>query len=112
MKVAIVRIRGPIRIDRKTEHALTLLGLNKPNHCALREATPALTGTLKLIQPYVTWGEANDDTIKLFDKNHTLPLHPPRKGYGRKGVKIPFAKSGAYGNRKEKINDLIKRMTN
>ena len=37
-------------------------------------------------------------------------LNPPRKGYGRKGIKIPFSRGGALGDRKEKINDLIKRM--
>ena len=37
-------------------------------------------------------------------------LSPPRGGFGRKGVKTAFGKSGALGNRKEKINDLIMRM--
>ncbi|MFA5142417.1 MAG: uL30 family ribosomal protein [Candidatus Woesearchaeota archaeon] len=37
-------------------------------------------------------------------------LNPPTKGFGRKGVKIPFVSGGALGDRKEKINDLIKRM--
>ncbi len=37
-------------------------------------------------------------------------LSPPRKGYGRKGIKSPFAVGGALGNRGEKINDLIERM--
>jgi large subunit ribosomal protein L30 len=37
-------------------------------------------------------------------------LSPPRKGYGRKGIKKPFSKKGALGNRAEKINDLLKRM--
>lgn len=37
-------------------------------------------------------------------------LNPPKKGYGRKGTKKPFSKSGALGNRGDKINDLLKRM--
>jgi large subunit ribosomal protein L30 len=37
-------------------------------------------------------------------------LCPPRKGYGRKGIKTPFTKGGALGYRGTKINDLIKRM--
>lgn len=43
--------------------------------------------------------------LKLFFK-----LHPPRKGFERKGVKRPFSMGGALGYRKEKINDLIMRM--
>ena len=37
-------------------------------------------------------------------------LNPPIKGFGRKGIKKPFSLGGALGYRKEKINDLIKRM--
>jgi large subunit ribosomal protein L30 len=37
-------------------------------------------------------------------------LSPPRKGFGRKGIKRSFVIGGALGDRKEKINDLIKRM--
>ena len=37
-------------------------------------------------------------------------LDPPRKGFGRKGIKMAFSKGGALGYRAEKINDLVKRM--
>jgi len=37
-------------------------------------------------------------------------LHPPVKGFERKGIKASFNVGGALGYRKEKINDLIKRM--
>ena len=43
--------------------------------------------------------------LKLFFR-----LNPPRKGFEKKGVKKPFSLGGALGYRKEKINDLIKRM--
>jgi hypothetical protein len=37
-------------------------------------------------------------------------LSPAKGGLGRRGIKAAFAKSGALGNRGEKINDLIRRM--
>ncbi|MCH8329067.1 MAG: 50S ribosomal protein L30, partial [Nanoarchaeota archaeon] len=37
-------------------------------------------------------------------------LNSPKKGYGRKGVKISFTKGGALGYRGDKIKDLILRM--
>ena len=37
-------------------------------------------------------------------------LKPPEKGFERKGIKQPFSLGGALGYRKEKINDLIRRM--
>jgi len=43
--------------------------------------------------------------LKLFFK-----LHPPIRGFERKGVKRQFSMGGALGYRKEKINDLIMRM--
>ena len=37
-------------------------------------------------------------------------LMPPSKGFERQGIKKPFSMGGALGYRKEKINDLIKKM--
>ncbi|MBU4501752.1 MAG: 50S ribosomal protein L30 [Nanoarchaeota archaeon] len=37
-------------------------------------------------------------------------LHPPVKGFERKGIKKPFSMGGVIGYRKEKINDLVQRM--
>ncbi len=37
-------------------------------------------------------------------------LMPPSKGFERSGIKRAFAVGGALGYRKDKINDLIKRM--
>lgn len=37
-------------------------------------------------------------------------LNPPRKGFERKGIKHSFTEGGALGYRKERINDLIRRM--
>jgi len=43
--------------------------------------------------------------LKLFFK-----LSPPRKGFERGGIKKPYSMGGVLGYRKDKINDLIKRM--
>lgn len=37
-------------------------------------------------------------------------LKPPEKGFERKGIKQPFSLGGALGYRKDKINDLVRRM--
>lgn len=37
-------------------------------------------------------------------------LSPPSKGFERKGIKTPFSLGGALGDRKDKINDLLKKM--
>ena len=37
-------------------------------------------------------------------------LNPPKKGFERKGIKVPFAQGGVLGYRKDKINNLLMRM--
>jgi len=49
-------------------------------------------------------------TVKQLNLKPVFRLRPPRKGYERKGVKNSFSIGGALGNRREKINELIKRM--
>lgn len=41
---------------------------------------------------------------------HFFRLHPPVKGFEKNGIKKPFSLGGALGYRKDKINDLIRRM--
>lgn len=50
-------------------------------------------------------------SIKLSDVGiKPIRLHPPRKGYGRGGVKLTFKEGGALGYRGEQINELLRRM--
>lgn len=49
-------------------------------------------------------------SLKGFGIQPVFRLHPPRKGYDRKGIKMPFALGGALGNRKEEISGLVLRM--
>ena len=109
MKIAVVRIRGDVRIKQKVRDTLKMLGLNKRNHCAILEDKPNILGMIKTIESQITWGPIDEKTLTAIQKKGCR-LNPPRKGYGRKGVKMPFLLGGAYGNRKEKINDLLMRM--
>ncbi len=113
MKLAIIRIRGEANNTTEVEDTLKMLRLKKKNSCIVRESTPSLLGMLEKVKHLITWGEVSQEVekrLKAKEKNGVAHLAPPRKGFGRKGVKLPFTKSGAYGNRKEKINDLTERM--
>ncbi len=54
--------------------------------------------------------------VKLRDFEETYKLkpffrlHPPIGGFERKGIKMPYAKGGVLGERKEKIKDLLIKM--
>ncbi|MBD3310287.1 hypothetical protein GF351_03650 [Candidatus Woesearchaeota archaeon] len=117
-KIAVVKVRGNINITRDARKTMEMLKLIRPNQCAVIDDTQDNLGMVMKIKDYVTWGEISDDVRKELQKRRqssgkkviSYSLNPPRKGYGRKGVKMPFSKKGALGDRKEKINDLIKRM--
>ena len=138
-KIAVVLVRGMVKLSQPIKDTLKMLNLDRKNHCVVIANNPVNLGMIKKVKDYVTWGEINDETFnELVDKrgvefntrlNDTkkkytyktleingkkyrpfFALNPPRKGFGRKGIKLSFTVGGALGDRKEKINDLIKRM--
>lgn len=120
--IAVVRVRGNIRIAPDIRSTLEKLNVLRANYATLVKNTPSVVGMLKKAKDYVTWGPASAETIKTLQskaephprdpkkKKSFMKLHPPRGGYGRKGIKKAFHQSGALGDRGEKINDLIKKM--
>ncbi len=138
-KLAIVLVRGTVKTTRQIIDTLLMLRLYRKNHVVVVPNTPAYQGMIDTVKDYVTWGEIDEPTYKgLISKRgeeylgrlndaknkytyKTLEvgskkykpyfrLNPPRKGFGRKGVKVGFNAKGALGYRGEKINDLIQRM--
>lgn len=121
--IAVVLVRGLIDISGDIKDTLSMMRLKRKNVCVILEGTPSNMGMINKTKDYITWGEIDDATLKMLiekrakknphDPKRTKPyfrLNPPRKGFGRKGIKVPFHKGGALGYRAEKINDLIKRM--
>ncbi len=124
-KLVVLLVRGTIGFSTEIKDTLKMLRLYKKNTCVLIPDTPSYKGMLIRIQSLVTWGEIDDSTLKELKekreektKNHKgeelsklfYRLHPPRGGFERKGIKLPFKLGGALGYRGAKINDLIKRM--
>lgn len=113
IKIAIIRIRGPVKVKRDIEDAMQFLLLKKVNHCRIIEDSPSLRGTLQKIASHTTWGELDAETEKILNtkqKNGIIRLQPPLGGFERKGIKLPYSQKGVLGDRKEKINLLIKKM--
>ncbi|MBR9691701.1 50S ribosomal protein L30 [Candidatus Woesearchaeota archaeon] len=124
-KIAVIRIRGSIKLKKELKDTFNMLKLYKQHNCVILNATPSIMGMLKKIASYVTWGEIDNETLNLLKEKREektkdkkgreitkkfFRLHPPRKGFERKGIKLPFKVGGALGYRGEKINDLIKKM--
>lgn len=49
-------------------------------------------------------------SLKALGIKNIFTMSPPRGGFDRKGIKVPYKLGGALGNRKEEINELIKKM--
>ena len=123
--LVVVRIRGITGIKTGIKDSLTMLRLHKKHACVVIPNNDANWGMCKKVKDFVTWGEIDDDTLKLLKEKRTkmtvdkdgkeidkkfYSLHPPVGGFERKGIKVAFGVGGALGYRGAKINDLVKRM--
>lgn len=138
-KFAIVLVRGLVGITKSVKDTLAILRLARKHYCVVVEDNPVNRGMIFKVKDYVTWGEISKEIfIELVAKRgqeykgrtmdrkkkylyRTLEingrkykpyfrLNSPRKGFGRKGIKVAFKAGGGLGYRGEKINDLIRRM--
>lgn len=115
--IAIIRIHGRVKINKKIEDTLSRLRLRKKYTCVVLEPNKENLGMIKKLRDFVAYGEISEETYKKLvdargkkDKDGNLKpffrLHPPRKGINSK-LHFP---QGVLGNNKEKINELIERM--
>jgi len=120
MKIAIIRIRGGVRVNTDIIDTLDMLKLHKKNFCVIYENTPSLLGMVKKTKDYITWGEIDEDTAKLLIEKRAVKtkegikpffrLNPPKGGFERKGTKKGYSIGGALGYRGKDINKLIQKM--
>jgi len=121
MKFAVILIRGLVGSRKPIRDTLAMLRLKKKHACVVVENTPSYNGMLVKVKDYVTYGEISDETYKELvskrgkkDKEGKLKpffeLAPPKGGFEKNGIKKSFQQGGVLGYRKEKINDLIKKM--
>lgn len=114
MKIAIIRIKGPIKVNREMNKTMYMLRLRRKNVCVVVEDTKQNLGMIKKIKDYVTYGEIDEETLKLLKEKRGIKnkvffrLHPPRGGF-KKTTKLLWPK-GILGNQGKEINKLIKKM--
>jgi len=71
--IAIVRIRGRIKVKSGINDTMKMLNLTRQNHCVIYKDSKSLRGMLHKIKDYVTYGEINKDTLmKLLKKRLRL----------------------------------------
>ncbi|MFH1181851.1 MAG: uL30 family ribosomal protein [Candidatus Woesearchaeota archaeon] len=111
-KIAIIRLRSAIKASGDVVSTLEMLRLYRKNYCVVIEDTPSNKGMIHKVKDYVTWGIISEEMLNLLKQKYKekkfFNLNPPIGGY-RGGIKRAFPK-GALGNRREKIDLLLKRM--
>lgn len=120
-ELVAVLIRGDHDIEVNILKALDTLRLRNKHVCVILEDTPVNRGQLQKVKDYVAYGELDAETKNLLLEKRTIKdsegnvkpffrMHPPKGGYPRKGIKVPFTKGGAIGNWGKDINKLIQKM--
>lgn len=120
-KIALVLIRGFIRMRKDIMATLYTLRLRRKHACVVIDDTPGNRAAAMKCKDYIAYGEISDETHKLLIEKRGrkgsdgklkkfFSLNPPRGGFERKGIKNPFNSGGALGYRGMKMNELIRRM--
>ncbi|MFB6075558.1 MAG: 50S ribosomal protein L30 [Candidatus Aenigmatarchaeota archaeon] len=66
---AVVRLRGNVGIDDKTEDTLEMLSLKNKFNCVIVPENKSYEGMFKKVQKVIAWGKINDEILsKLLKK--------------------------------------------
>jgi len=63
-RIAIVRIKGVVKTNRKVKDTLYLLRLRKTNVAVVLDNRKPILGMIKKVEPWVAWGEINKNIFK------------------------------------------------
>ncbi len=59
MKIAVVRVRGEVRVRNDIRDTLKMLSLDRVNWMTVIDNTPTCMGMVKKAKDYITWGEVD-----------------------------------------------------
>jgi large subunit ribosomal protein L30 len=133
--LAVIRVRGTVKVRQSIAETLDRLRLKKVNNLVLiNSGNASYAGMLKKCKDFVTYGEIEKETLskllsargmkvddasvasllsgeksaKELELEQPIRMHPPRKGY--EGIKKDYKSGGSLGYRSAEINKLITRM--
>jgi large subunit ribosomal protein L30 len=137
---AVIRIRGPVDLKEDIKSTFVMLRLHKKMNCVILKENEVVKGMLQKVKDMATWGEIDDDILKLLiekrgrklgnkrltkeeaesvfnkakEKNEILDIKPVfRLTPPSKGFKKSIKQhypKGELGYRGKEINELLKRM--
>ncbi|MBN1646357.1 uL30 family ribosomal protein [Candidatus Woesearchaeota archaeon] len=120
--LAVVLVRGLMGVRQDAKDTLFMLHLRRKHNCVIVQDNPTNRGMLNKVKNYVAYGIIDAETLGLLREKRPISskaksrsryahtLHPPRGGFEREGIKKSYTKGGVLGDRKDKINALIRKM--
>ena len=98
--LAVIRIRGRIKVRKEIEDTLDILKLSRKHRCILVHEDPVTLGMIQKVKDYVTWGNISKDMIKeLIQKRGRIA--------GDKKVSEDFLKEKGIDG----FDDLVEKLT-
>jgi len=99
---AVIRLKGLVKIREDFKDTLKMLRLNRKMHCVVLEENDINKGMLYKVKDRVTWGEIDDDVLKLLIEKR-----------GRKSGNVRLTKEESESifketKEKQKVPDSIK----
>ncbi len=71
MAYAVIRLRSPRKKKKDMNETLSMLRLNKVNHCSIIPERDSYEGMLRKVEDIITWGEIDIDTLVDLLENRT-----------------------------------------
>ncbi|MEK6835808.1 MAG: 50S ribosomal protein L30 [Nanoarchaeota archaeon] len=108
-KIAVIRIRGTMNVNKEIKDTLNMLRLFNKHYCVILESTPVYVGMLKKIKDYVTWGEINKETfLALLKERGRLPGNKRlTEDYLKDKNKLNFEEfANEFLNNKKSLKDI------
>lgn len=66
---AVVRLRGGVKARQDVKDTLSMLRLNRINHCVVIPETPNYKGMIQKVKDYVAWGIISPETLAQMLRN-------------------------------------------
>lgn len=63
-RIAVIRIRGTVNLEKKIKDTLKMLNLEKTHNCVVIDNRDSYKGMLQKVKDYVTFGEIDKETFK------------------------------------------------
>ena len=62
-KIAVILVRGLVRVSSQIKDTLLMMNLTRKNQCVIINDTPVSRGMIKKVKDYVTWGDIDEKTL-------------------------------------------------